>query len=91
MRRRQKTSPSPATTIADAGAKVKSRIVAARVKLSVLAEAAGVSPSTVTACLRGDNRRPETRAAIWRAYKQLSGERVTFAGFWGPLLRGEAA
>jgi len=56
------------------------------VKLSALAEGAGISPPSLTGYLKGERVRGEVRLAIWRSYKRLSGERVTFAAFWGPLL-----
>ena len=90
MRCRSKNFRSPHKRIATAGAEVKARIVGAGLKLSDLAAAAGISPSSLSNYLAGSVSRPETRVRIWRAFRRLTGQRISLRRFWGHLME-EAA
>lgn len=70
------------------GDAVKARIVATGVRLCDLATAAGVSRQTISNCIHGLARRPETQYDIYCAFVRLSGSGATIYEFWGPLFHG---
>lgn len=75
----RKTSP----TLSSTGAAVKGRIVTAGVKLSDLAAAAGIRPNTLSNYLSGRLRRGAVQFEIWKAFRRLTGSRITLLEFWG--------
>lgn len=68
-----------------AGAQVKAKVIAAGLKLSDLADAAGLAPSTLTNYLTGHRKSAETQVRIVRAFRRLTRTRIAYSEFWGPL------
>lgn len=82
--RRKNTSPR--TIVVAAEYAVKSKIIAAGLKVGQLAEAADISQPSASNHIGGVRRNYTTQLRIWEAYCRLSGEAVSLADFWGGLL-----
>jgi len=67
------------------GQSVKARIVAAGIRLGVLARAAGVAQSTLTGYLTGRRRGVAGQLAIADAFRKITRQRLDAAEFWGDL------
>jgi len=74
-----------------AGQGVKGRIIAAGLKLEVLAKASGIAPSTLSNYLAGDLRDRDTQHDVWFAFRGLTGQELSISDFWGSLLNSEVA
>jgi len=81
-----RTKKSFRRIIGQPGLHVKAQIVSEGIKLTHLAAAAGIKPSTLSNCLAGRRRRRLTQEAIWLAFRQLSGCDTDLQTFWGDLL-----
>jgi hypothetical protein len=73
------------TIIAPAGAAVKARIVSAGIRLGDLAFAAGFSGPSLSGYLTGRTCNPHGQIRIVRAFRRLTGRRISAATFWGDL------
>ena len=67
------------------GHSVKARIVAAGIRLGALANLAGVPKSALPDELAGRRCNIHNQIKIARAFRKLSGQRITSAEFWGDL------
>ena len=77
--------PPPDKMLADAGAQVKARVISAGLKLSALAGASGIAPSTLTHYLTGYRKNVGTQVRIVRAFRRLTNTRISYSDFWGDL------
>ena len=68
---------------------VKQQITGAGVPLGRLARAAGISQSYLSQMIHGQRGSYNVRLVIWGAFRRLTGRRVTFPEFWGPLMKDE--
>ncbi len=64
---------------------VKGRIVSSGIKLGNLAVAAGMSNGNLSKYISGGLTYYPGQEKIFLAYRKLTGIRVSFADFWGPL------
>lgn len=78
-----------ARPISQPGRAVKGRIIASGVSLGDVAEAAGISPQSLSDYLAGRSANPERQLAIYRAWCRLTGRAWSYEGlrdWWGELL-----
>ena len=73
------------TIICRPGHSVKARIVAAGIRLGILAAISGVPKSSLSDELAGRRKNIHNQIKIARAFRKLSGQRITSAEFWGDL------
>jgi len=73
------------TIIAPPGAAVKARIVAAGVRMGVLAANSGFSNGALTGYLQGRCRNIHGQIRIAKAFRKLTGQRLRGDQFWGDL------
>ena len=75
----------PIGNIARNGAYVKARIIGSNIPMGVLAKAAGMSNGNLSNYLAGRVTFYPGQQKIFRAFKKLSGIRVSSYDFWGAL------
>jgi len=68
------------------GALVKSKIVAAGLTMGQVAAAANISRPALSNYLSGRRRNWRGQIAIWIAFLDLTGSKITLEAFWGQLL-----
>jgi lambda repressor-like predicted transcriptional regulator len=73
------------------GQYVKGQIISAGIKLSNLAEAAGLAPCTLSSLLTGRSRCRQNQVLIWDAFVQMTRSTISLSDFWGELLSGRIA
>jgi len=73
------------------GHSVKATIIGSGVRLGDLARASNLAPSSFSHYLSARVRNLNGQLAIWRAFRRLTGRRITMREFWGELLAREVA